>query len=191
MTLSIVLCTAKRWPKLKSRYKVRVGMAIEYVRTIDDFNDLVDPRTLAFHCLGLEPFAFVLRNIEIEEKKSLSMLCFFLFLSLSFVFFCFFFFNKCFAKGMTTKFNQRMYAKMRGKKNEPLSSIGKRTVQVVEKGISVTPPVTVAEPSRTASPATSVKEINPIWKRPWVEDKENDKANSLLSSVFTMLALHC
>ena len=92
---------------------------------------------------------------------------------------------------MTTKFNQGMYAKMRGKKNEPLSSIGKRTVQVVEKGISVTPPVTVAEPSRTASPATSVKEINPIWKRPWVEDKENDKANSLLSSVFTMLALHC
>ena len=92
---------------------------------------------------------------------------------------------------MTTKFNQGMYAKMRGKKNEPLSSIGKRTVQVVEKGISVTPPVTVAEPLRTASPATSIKEINPIWKRPWVEDKENDKADSLLSSVFTMLALHC
>ena len=165
-------------------------MAIEYARTIDDFNDLVDPQTLAFHFLGLEPFAFVLRNIEIEEKKSLSMLCFFLFLSLSFVLF-FFFFNKCFAEGMTTKFNQGLYAKMRGKKNEPFSSIGKRTVQVVEKGISVTPPVTVAEPSRTASSATSVKEINPIWKRPWVEDKENDKANSLLSSVFTMLALHC
>ena len=90
--MSIVLCTVKRWPKLKSRYKERVGMAIEYVRTIDDFNDLVDPQTLAFHCLGLEPFAFVLRNIEIEEKKSLSMLCFFLFLSLSFDFFFFFFF---------------------------------------------------------------------------------------------------
>ena len=121
-----------------------------------------------------------------------------MFLSLSFVFFfvfffvfVFFFFNKCFAAGMTTKFNQGMYAKMRGKKNEPLSSIGKRTVQVVEKGISITPPVTVAEPLRTASPATSVKEINPIRKRPRVEDKENDKADSLLSSVFTMLALHC
>ena len=63
-------------------------MAIEYARTIDDFNDLVNPRTLAFHCLGLEPFAFGLRNIEIEEKKSLLMLL----LSVSFSLFCFFFF---------------------------------------------------------------------------------------------------
>ena len=62
-------------------------MAIEYARTIDDFNDLVDPRTLAFHCLGLEPFAFGLRNIEIEEKKSLSMLLLFV----SFSLFCFLF----------------------------------------------------------------------------------------------------
>ena len=85
--MSIVLCTIKRWPKLKSRYRERVGKAIEYARTIDDFNDLVDPRTLAFHCLGLEPFSFVLRNIEIEEKKSLSMLL----LSVSFSLFCFLF----------------------------------------------------------------------------------------------------
>ena len=129
MTLSIVLCTVKRWPKLKSRYKERVGKAIEYARTIEDFNDLVDPRTLAFHCLGLEPFAFVLRNIEIEEKKSSLMLL----LSVSFSLFCFFFFllfffNKCFAAGMTTKFNQGMYVKMKGKKNKAFSSIGKRMV---------------------------------------------------------------
>ena len=133
MTLSIVLCTVKRWPKLKSRYKERVGKAIKYARTIEDFNDLVDPRTLAFYCLGLEPFAFVLRNIEIEEKKSSLMLL----LSVSFSFFCFFFcfffvfvffFNKCFAAGMTTKFNQGMYVKMKGKKNKALSSIGKRMV---------------------------------------------------------------
>ena len=37
---------------------------------IEDFDDLVDLRTLAFYCLGLEPSAFVLQNIEIEEKKS-------------------------------------------------------------------------------------------------------------------------
>ena len=60
----------KGWPKLKSRYKIRVEKAIEYARTIEDFDDLVDLRALAFYCLGPEPFAFVLQNIEIEEKKS-------------------------------------------------------------------------------------------------------------------------
>ena len=45
-------------------------MAIEYAKMIDDFDDLVDPRTLALHCLGLEPFAYILHTIEIEEKKS-------------------------------------------------------------------------------------------------------------------------
>ena len=37
---------------------------------IDDFDDLVDPCTLALHCLGLEPTVDILRTIEIEEKKS-------------------------------------------------------------------------------------------------------------------------
>ena len=63
-------CAVKRWPKLKSRYKKRIEKAIVYVKTIADFDNLVDPRTLSFYCLGLEPSAFVLRNIEIEEKKS-------------------------------------------------------------------------------------------------------------------------
>ena len=58
------------WRKLKSRYKECVEKAIEYAKTIEDFDDLVDPRTLAFYCLGLEPSTFVLRNLNIEEKKS-------------------------------------------------------------------------------------------------------------------------
>ena len=66
----VILCTVKRRPKLKSRYRQSVEAAIEHVRTIEDFDDLVNPRTLAFHCLGPEPSAFILRNIEIEEKKS-------------------------------------------------------------------------------------------------------------------------
>ena len=85
---------------------------------------------------------------------------------------------------MTKKFNQGMYAKMRGKRNEPLSSIGKKMVRVVEKGVSVTPPVLVTKTSRMASPATSIEEITPIWKRPRVEDKGKDKADSRLSSIF-------
>ena len=69
-SLHVILCTVKRQPKLKSRYRQRVEAAIEDVRTIEDFDDLVDPWTLAFHCLGLELSAFVLRNIKIEPKKS-------------------------------------------------------------------------------------------------------------------------
>ena len=62
--------TVKRRPKLKSRYKGRVEKAIEYAKMIEDWDDLVDPQTLAFYCLGLEPSAYVLWNIDIEEKKS-------------------------------------------------------------------------------------------------------------------------
>ena len=44
--------------------------AIEYAHTIENWDDLVDPRTLAFYCLGPEPPAFVLRTLSIKEKKS-------------------------------------------------------------------------------------------------------------------------
>ena len=91
---------------------------------------------------------------------------------------------------MTTKFNKDMYAKMRSKKDEPLSSIGKKGVRVTGKGPSVTP-VTSATPIvsavkivRTASPATSVEEIpTPSSKRLCTSGKEREKANSHLSTV--------
>ena len=66
---------------------------------------------------------------------------------------------------MTTKFNKDMYAKMRSKKDEPLSSIGKKGVHVMGKGPSVTP-IASATPivsgvktARTVSLTTLVKEI--------------------------------
>ena len=46
--------------------------AIEYAKAIESWEDLVDPRTLTFYCLGLNPSAYVLRLIEIEGKKSKS-----------------------------------------------------------------------------------------------------------------------
>ena len=55
---------------------------------IDNFNDLVDQRTLARHCLGLEPSPFVLRAIEIKEK---SKCLFHIVIALNFPFFFFFF----------------------------------------------------------------------------------------------------
>ena len=74
---------------------------------------------------------------------------------------------------MMTKFNKDMYAKMRSKKDEPLSSIGKNGVRVTGKGLfitlvaSTTPIVSGVETTRTASPATSVEEIlTPSSKRP-------------------------
>ena len=57
---------------------------------------------------------------------------------------------------MTTKFNQELYAKMRAK-NEPLSNLEKRVVQVIEKGTPVTPVAFVPKATRVASPATSVE----------------------------------
>ena len=46
--------------------------AIEYVRTVENWDDLVDTRTLAFYYLGSEPSAFVFRTLSIEGKKSKS-----------------------------------------------------------------------------------------------------------------------
>lgn len=43
--------------------------AVKHTKTIDDFDDLVDLRTLGRHCFGLEPSAFVLWAIAIEEKN--------------------------------------------------------------------------------------------------------------------------
>ena len=92
---------------------------------------------------------------------------------------------------MTTKFNKDMYAKMRSKKDEPLSSIGKKGVHVTGKGPSVTlvtsaiPIVPAVETVRTASPATSVKEIlTPSSKRLCISGREKEKADSHSSTVW-------
>ena len=85
---------------------------------------------------------------------------------------------------MTTKFNQDMYAKIRSNKNEPLSNLGKRTVCVVEKGVSVTPAAPGTETMRIASLAISVEEITPIRKKPRVANKGKEKADLRLSSIW-------
>ena len=66
---------------------------------------------------------------------------------------------------MTMKFNQEMYAKMRARKNEPLSNLRKRVVRVMEKGTPITLVTSIPEVTRTTSPATSVEEITPRLKR--------------------------
>ena len=64
---------------------------------------------------------------------------------------------------MTTKFKKDVYAKMRSKKDELLSSIGKKGVRVMGKGPSITPVafatpiVPDVETVRTASLALQLK----------------------------------
>ena len=70
LTLLVVSLAVKRRPKLKSKYQDRVEKAIEYARMIESWEDLVDPQMLAFYCLGPDPSPYVLRNINIEGKKS-------------------------------------------------------------------------------------------------------------------------
>ena len=86
---------------------------------------------------------------------------------------------------MTTKFNKDMYAKMRSKKHEPLSSIGKKGVCVMGKGPSVTlvtsatPIVSAVKTMRIAPPATLVEEIpTPSSKRLRTLGREREKADS-------------
>ena len=56
----------------------------------------------------------------------------------------FFFFDKCFLLAeMTTKFNKDMYARMRGKKDEPLSALGTKSVRITDRGV----PILAALPS--------------------------------------------
>ena len=59
----------KERPELESEFDKQVQAAIEYARTIEDFNELIDPRTLARHCLGPEPSLYVLSALDWEEKK--------------------------------------------------------------------------------------------------------------------------
>ena len=56
-------------PELEAKYVERVQAAIQYVRTIEDFGELIDPRTLARHYLGPEPSLYVLSTLDREEKK--------------------------------------------------------------------------------------------------------------------------
>ena len=62
----------KERPELESRFEERVQEAIKYMRTIEDFDELVDPCTLAHHCLGPKPSPYMLRVIDRDERKSKS-----------------------------------------------------------------------------------------------------------------------
>ena len=67
---------------------------------------------------------------------------------------------------MTTKFNKEMYAKIKGKKNEPLSAIRQRKLRITDKDkenetverVSSTLALDLDE-GQAASPGVSIKEV--------------------------------
>lgn len=66
------VCAVKKRLMLKSKYKRCIEAATKYAKMIDDFDDLVDSRTLVSHYLGLERSYYVLHTIEIKEKSKCS-----------------------------------------------------------------------------------------------------------------------
>ena len=100
-----------------------VFMRLQYASTIDNFDELINSRMLARHFLGPKPSPYVLCAIAREEKsKCLSFSTLVLLLPTLLLTFCLWW---SFA-GMTAKFNQKLYAKLRAKKNEPLSSLAQK-----------------------------------------------------------------
>ena len=59
----------KKRPELESEFDERVQAAVQYARMIEDFIELIDPGTLACHCLGPEPSLYILSALDQEEKK--------------------------------------------------------------------------------------------------------------------------
>ena len=93
---------------------------------------------------------------------------------------------------MMTKFNKDMYAKMRAKKDEPLSNIGKKMVCITGRGspavpaTSITPVAFGAETTRTASPSTSIEQLpNLVSKRPRLSSKEKEKVDPCMSTIWS------
>ena len=96
--------------------------------------------------------------------------------------------NKCsLLAEMTTKFNKDMYARMRNKKDEPLSAIGTKSIRITDRGA----PILVALPSfptlvtaGMATPTSSVEELTPRNKRLRVWDKQKEKVDYRSSSIW-------
>ena len=76
---------------------------------------------------------------------------------------------------------------MRSKKNEPLSTIGAKSIRVTERGapiLAVLPSTPTPRMVGTASLTPSVEELTPRHKKPRTGDKQKEKVDSGSSSVW-------
>ena len=87
---------------------------------------------------------------------------------------------------MKTNFNKDMYARMRNKKDEPLSAIGTKSVRITDRGapiLAAIPFSLTSIPAGAASLTPSVEEITPRNKRLKVGEKQKEKVDSRPSSI--------
>ena len=88
---------------------------------------------------------------------------------------------------MTTKFNKDIYARMRNKKDEPLSTSGTKFVRITDRGtpiLAALPFSPTSVPTGTTSPTSFVEELTPRNKRLRVGDKQKEKVDSRPSSIW-------
>ena len=88
---------------------------------------------------------------------------------------------------MTTKFNKDMYARMRNKKDEPLSALGNKFVRITDRGAPILvalPSSPTSVPAGVASPSPLVEELTPRNKRLRVGEKQKEKVDSRPSSIW-------
>ena len=88
---------------------------------------------------------------------------------------------------MRMKFNKDMYARMRNKKDEPLSTIGAKSFRVTEIGapiLATFPSILTPRMVGTALSTPSVEELTPRHKKPRTGDKQKEKVDSQPSSVW-------
>ena len=84
---------------------------------------------------------------------------------------------------MMTKFNQKMYAQIKAKRNEPLSCLRKKVECVVKKGTPITSATSIPEATKAASTTTSLEELTPHPKRQRTLAKGKEKVGFQASSV--------
>ena len=88
---------------------------------------------------------------------------------------------------MTTKFNKDMYARMRNRKDEPLSAIGTKFVRITDRGAPILAALLSSPtslPTGVVSPTSSVEELTPRNKRLRVGEKQKEKVDSRPSSIW-------
>ena len=87
---------------------------------------------------------------------------------------------------MTTNFNKDMYARMRNKKDEPLSALGTKSVRITDRGTPILvgfPSSLTSVPTGVALPTPSVEELTPRNKRLRLGEKQKEKVDSRSSSI--------
>ena len=104
---------------MKEHYQGRIKAALEFALTVDNFDELFDPRHLYECCLGPEPFTYVLKEIAREENSR--------FLVLSCLYLIDFHPTNLLFAEMATRYSKDKYVGVKNLKNEPLSLITPRS----------------------------------------------------------------